>query len=130
MFDILNKILYKTKNVNVENINENEDFVPFMIQRWCSMHSPEIAVLLNETSNRQWNALQDKEDWYNYLNTVVPPCRFKSYKYLKKKKEETKIKNKEGVGKVASALEISSREVNLYIQQFKLEIPNEQHQKR
>ncbi len=127
MFDILNKILYKTKTPDVSNINENEEFVPFMIQRWCSMYSPEIANLLNETSNRQWSALNSKEDWYNYFDTVIPQGRYRTYKYIKKKKDtEIKIKNKETVNKVASTLEISSREVNQYIQQFNLQIPNEQ----
>lgn len=131
MFDYLNKVLYKTKGPDTNNIQESEEFVPFMIQRWSSMYSPEIARLLNETSNRQWSSLSDKEMWFNYLHAVVPHCRFKKIAYLKKKKDtEEKAKNKETLHKVANYLEISSREVSQYIEQFNLKIPNEQHQKR
>ena len=54
MFDYLNKVLYKTKGPDTSKVQESEEFVPFMIQRWGSMYSPEIARLINETSNRQW----------------------------------------------------------------------------
>lgn len=131
MFDYLNKVLFKTKGPDTSNIQESEEFVPFMIQRWSSMHSPEIANLINETSNRHWSALSDKEMWFNYMHGVIPNCRFKRISYIKKKKDtEEKTKNKDNVNKVANNLEISSREVNQYIEQFNLKIPNEQHQKR
>ena len=48
----------------------------------------------------------------------------------KKKEAEEKAKNKDNVLKVANNLEISSRELNQYIEQFNLQIPNEQHTKR
>jgi hypothetical protein len=131
MFDYLNKVLFKTKGPDTSNIRESEEFVPYMIQRWGSMHSPEIANLINETSNRHWPALSDKEMWFNYMHGVIPNCRFKRISYIKKKKDtEEKTKNKDNVNKVANNLEISSREVNQYIEQFNLKIPNEQHQKR
>jgi hypothetical protein len=131
MFDYLNKVLYKTKGPDTSNIQESEEFVPFMIQRWSSMYSSDIACLINETSNRHWPVLTDKELWFNYLHAVIPQCRFKKIAYIKKKKDtEEKTKNKINVHKVASNLEISSREVNQYIEQFNLQIPNEQHQKR
>ena len=131
MFDYLNKVLFKTKGPDTNNIQESEEFVPYMIQRWGSMYSPEVACLINETSNRQWPALTDKEMWFNYMHTVIPRCHFKRINYIKKKKDtEEKGKNKENVIKVADKLEISSREVNQYIEQFNLQIPNEQHKKR
>lgn len=131
MFDYLNKVLFKTKGPDTSNIQESEEFIPFMIQRWGSMHSPEIANLINETSNRHWPALSDKEMWFNYMHGIIPNCRFKRISYIKKKKDtEEKAKNKDNVNKVANNLEISSREVNQYIEQFNLKIPNEQHQKR
>lgn len=127
MFVHINRILYKTKPSEVSNVSDDTDFTPFMLQRWCSMYSSDIANLLNETSNRHWPALNTKEEWFNYLDAIIPQCKFKSYKYIKKKKDsESKAKDKESAAKVAAALEISSREVNQYIQQFNLQIPNEQ----
>lgn len=130
MFDYLNKVLYKTKTPDTSNINESEEFVPYMVQRWSSMYSPEIANLINETSNRHWSTLSDKKDWFSYLHGVIPPCKFRRVSYIKKKKEEKTASNKINITKVASNLEISSREVSGYIEQFNLKIPNEQHQKR
>jgi hypothetical protein len=90
------------------------------------MHSPQIATLINCTSNRVWSALGDKEIWFNYMHGVIPQCKFKRISYIKKKKEaEVAIKNKDTLLKVANSLEISSREVSQYIEQFKLELPYE-----
>jgi hypothetical protein len=126
MFDYINKVLYKTKGPDTSNIKESEEFVPYMVQRWCSMYSPQIASLINCTSNRLWSALDDKELWFNYMHGVLPPCKFKRICYIKKKKDtELVAKNKETVLKVANSLEISSREVSQYIEQFNLQLPNE-----
>jgi len=126
MFDYINKVLYKTKGPDTSNIKESEEFVPYMVQRWCSMYSPQIASLINCTSNRLWSALDDKELWFNYMHGVLPPCKFKRISYIKKKKDtELVTKNKETVLKVANSLEISSREVSQYIEQFNLQLPNE-----
>ena len=130
MFDCLNKVLYKTKGPDTSNINEKEEFVPYMVQRWGSMYSPQIAILINETSNRHWTILNDKEMWFNYMHGVVPVCKFKRFSYIRKKKEEKAQIKKDILGKVATNLELSSRELNLYIEQFNLKIPNEQQQKR
>ena len=126
MFDYINKVLYKTKGPDTSNIKESEEFVPYMVQRWCSMYSPQIALLINCTSNRLWSALDDKELWFNYMHGVIPSCKFKRISYIKKKKDtELVAKNKETVLKVANSLEISSREVSQYIEQFNLQLPNE-----
>ena len=47
-------------------------------------------------------------------------------KDLKKNKKESTKKNEEHIKKIASNLEISTREVNYYIEQFNLKIPNEE----
>lgn len=126
MFEYLNKILYKTKSIDTSNVGEDVEFVPYMVQRWSSMHSPEVADLVNKTSNRVWPIFDSKEFWYNYLYAVIPTCRFKRINYIKKKKDtEGAAKNKETVQKVANSLEISSREVSQYIEQFNLKLPNE-----
>lgn len=126
MFDYINKVLYKTKGPDTSNIKESEEFVPYMVQRWCSMYSPQIALLINCTSNRLWSALDDKELWFNYMHGVIPSCKFKRISYIKKKKDtELVVKNKETVLKIANSLEISSREVSQYIEQFNLQLPNE-----
>ena len=126
MFDYLNKILYKSRTVDTENIAEDSEFQPFMIQRWCSMYSPQINTLLNQTSNRVWPILNDKTAWFQYLHTIVPRCTFKRISYIKKKKEASShAEKKETIQKLAERLEISSREVSQYVELYNLQIPNE-----
>lgn len=126
MFEYLNKILFKTKSPDTENLDENSEFQPYLVQRWCSMYSPEITTLLNQTSNRHWSTLQGNAEWFNYLNGVIPKARFKRINYIKKKKDtENKTILKQTIQKVANNLEISSREVSCYIEQFNLQLPNE-----
>ena len=123
MFDYLNKILYKQKGSEIENIDEDKEFQPFLVQRWCSMHSTPVVDLINMTTNRYWSVYSTNKEWYAALNTVIPVCKFKRLNYIKKAKKEITNKNKDIVGKIANNLEISSREVNLYIEQFNLQIP-------
>lgn len=121
MFNHLNSILYKSKS-EITSINEDSDFVPFMVQRWCSMHSTAVATLVNETTNRYWNILSDKRDWYISLDTVIPKCSFKKINYLKKSKKDIDPKNKEYIQKIAASLEISTREVINYVKDNNLKL--------
>jgi len=126
MFDHLNKILYKAKESDISSLNEDKEFQPFLIQRWCSMHSTPVAHIVNETTNRYWGCYENNKDWYIALKTIIPSCKFKRISYIKKTKKEVIKKNTENVRKVANNLEISIREVNQYIEQFNLKIPNEE----
>jgi hypothetical protein len=121
MFDHINKILYKPKESNFTHIEG--EFQPYLIQRWCSMHSPQIANLINETSNKVWTIMDSNQMWYDYLNVVIPKVQYKKISYIKKKKEESKKDSKEAIQIVANSLEISVREVNQYVETFNLLIP-------
>lgn len=126
MFEHLNKILFKTKASIDENLNEDSEFQPYLVHRWCSMYSAEIASLLNQTSNLHWSTLQNNTEWFVYLDSVIPRTRFKRINYIKKKKETLVTKDRKQILlKVANKLEISSREVSQYIEQFNLQLPNE-----
>jgi hypothetical protein len=112
LFDYLNNILYDKEK---ELLEENNEFVPFLIQRWLSMHSPEVAYILNETTNRYWAAMGDKQDWYNMLMTQLPRVKFKKLQYIKKPKE-TNNKDDELIKRLADNMEISQREVRLLLE--------------
>lgn len=126
MFEYLNKILFKTKGPDTENIQDDTEFQPYLVQRWSTMYSPEVTVLINQTSNTMWPVLNDKTMWFQYMHGVIPKCKFKRINYIKKKKDTDTVQGqKQTIQKIANKLEISSREVNLYIEQFNLDIPNE-----
>jgi len=126
MFDYLNKILFKTKTPDTCNVDGVKEFQPYLIQRWCSMYSPQVSDLINQTSNRIWPVLENNTMWFNYLHGVIPACKFKRTLYIKKKKDTAVVtSNKQNINVLANHLEISVREVNQYIELFNLKIPNE-----
>lgn len=117
LFDYLKNILYEK---NPELLEENNEFVPFLIQRWLSMHSAEIAYILNETTNRYWMSLSDKQDWYNMFITQIPKVKFKKLQYIKKPKESND-KDEEIIKQIAENMELSCREVRQYLEKQKLD---------
>lgn len=124
MFNYLNGILYKS-TTDLSNIDVDPDFQPFLVQRWSTMYSADIAILINETTNRYWQSLSDNTTWYKLLDTTIPKCRYKKLIYLKKPKKEVADKNKDSIQKIAAKLEISSREVISYIKTNNLIINND-----
>lgn len=124
MFSYLNGILYKV-NTDISNIDTDSDFQSYLIQRWSTMYSPYIAVLINETTNIYWQSLDNNTCWYMMLDTSIPKCKFKRLNYLKKAKKDIDSKNKEQIQKIANNLEISSREVISYIKHNNLTINND-----
>lgn len=119
MFNYLNSVLYKSRTVE---INEGDNtFQPFLVQRWCSMHSSSVSEIVNETTNRYWQ-IYDNNMWYKALDGIIPKCSYKKINYIKKSKKETDIKEREYIQKVASSLEISTRELINYIRDNNLKI--------
>ena len=128
MFEYLNSILYKSTKISIDiaNLNENSEFQPYLIQRWCSMHSPSLAHIINETTNMYWTSLDTNSAWYMSLNSIIPKCSFKKIVYIKKAKKELDNKEKEYLQKIASSLEISNRELINYVKDFNLNLkPND-----
>lgn len=121
MFQHLNAILYKSK-LAIDDINENSEFTPYLVQRWCTMHSPAVTTLVNETTNKYWPVLNDKMSWFITLNTVIPKCKFKKINYIKKSKKELESNEKAQIQKIANNLEISSRELISYIKEYELKL--------
>lgn len=118
LFDYLKNILYSKKP---ELLEEENDFVPFLVQRWLSMHSPEVTYILNETTNRYWMALADKQDWYNAFMASLPRAKFRKINYIKKAKSENS-KDDDTVKLIAKNMEISEREVRLYLERIDFKV--------
>lgn len=87
-------------------IKDGDEFSPYMIQRWISMISPEMAYVVNELTNSISPAMQDKQMWHDYFLTVIPKIGYKKISYIKKPKS-TPPKD---VVDLARRLEISCRE--------------------
>ena len=112
IFDCINDILFSKKNKLLNNVDNESDFNQYMISRWCSMYSPNIALVINNTVNWLWNTFETKEQYYKFITTVIPRVRRKHINYIKKTKNTPE--EFENVSLLAKRLELSQREIKLY----------------
>ena len=77
------------------------------------MHSPQMAVVVNNTVNWLYSIFETKKQYYNFVSTVLPRVPNKRIHYIKKKKpeQEQKVDN---VELLAKRLELSQREIKSY----------------
>ena len=66
IFQYLNSLLYSKKTIDM-NCDDESQFNLFMVNRWSSMYSPEMANYINESSNKYWSLFDDKQNQYNYI---------------------------------------------------------------
>ena len=93
-----------------------------MVNRWCSMYSPDIAQIINQTSNQYKELHALKQDQYDFCFNLFPKVRKKKLDYFKKQKQEKSIENTD-YKILAKNLEISERESKEYID-FIQKLPN------
>lgn len=113
IFNHIDSVLFTKQKLNKLNEDETQ-FNLYMLNRWCSMYSPDIARIINETTNKKMEFLTLKQDQYNYIFNILPKVKKKRINYIKKiKNEENKEEN--DISSYAKLLEISEREVKEYI---------------
>ena len=118
IFQQLSDIIDKKENKLENNLEDESEFVPFMVQRWLSMYSPQFAKILNVSSNRLWRAMEDKQMWYKLFTALIPKSNNKRIRYFKKtKKKGAKAPDAIFIEHLANRLELSRREVKLYIEE-------------
>ena len=114
IFDFLNTIIFDKNN---EITIEENDFNLYMVNRWLSMYSPDMANVINETSNKYGQTLAIKEDQFKFLLNMLPKQRKKHIAYIKKIKESKSTKEEaiDITALIAKKMEISKREVEDYL---------------
>lgn len=111
LFDIIHH-----KECRIQNdIEDEKDFSPYLIQRWLSMYSPNFAVILNNSSNIFWKTLDSKLIWYKYFTAILPKSNIKRIVYIKKQKNEKNTNDDDLVKYIANVYELSTREVKEYL---------------
>lgn len=93
IFQFLNSILFSKKKIDL-NCDDESQFNLYMINRWSSMYSPDVANYINETSNKFWSVFSEKPEQYKLVYNIIPRLKYKKLSYLKKKKL-TKTKKEE-----------------------------------
>lgn len=107
IFSYLKDILFIKKKNYLNKSNEQLQFSPYMLQRWCSMADPNCNVIINNTTNRWLLQTQDKQFVYKLLITILPKLKQKKIAYLKKQNKSDK---KEEILDMCKVLECSERE--------------------
>ena len=93
IFDYLNSILYSKNKIEL-NCDDESQFSIFMVNRWSSFYSKDIANYINLTTNTYANLFNTKQDQYNLVYNIVPKMKYKRLDYIKKAKKEDVEKDK------------------------------------
>jgi len=113
IFNFIDSVLFNKKKLNTINEGETE-FNIYMVNRWCSMYSPDIAQIINQTSNQYKEVFTLKQDQYNFLFNILPKRKKKKIDYIKKQKVENE-KQDDLIPVLSKKMELSQREIKEYI---------------
>lgn len=92
IFDIIKSVLNTKEKIEL-NCDDESQFSSFMLNRWLSFYSKDLAEYINNTANSHISLLNSKQDQYNYYYYILPKCRFKKIDYVKKVKKEEEESN-------------------------------------
>lgn len=113
IFDFISSVLFTKKKNCLNTVDEEGEFSPYMLNRWCSMYSQTTATFSNIV-NKYLGVFDNKKDLYNLFVAVMPKVSSRRISYIKKVKEEKKEENND-IEMLANNLELSQREINQYI---------------
>lgn len=113
IFDCLNDILFTKRGKLLQNADDEPAFNQYMINRWASMYSPQMALLVNNTVNWLYAVFETKQQYYKFVSNVFPKLHNKRIHYIKKNKTES-TEEYPNVDILAKRLEISQREIKSY----------------
>lgn len=121
IFNYIDSVLFTKQKLNKLNEDETE-FNLYMLNRWCSMYSPDITQIINETTNRYKEILSLKQDQYNFIFNILPKVKKKRINYIKKIKPSEEIDNNktEMIDILSKQLQLSKREIKEYIDFYTL----------
>ena len=122
IFEILNDIIVTKKGNLLDNVEDEDQFIPYIVCRWLSMYSPEYAQIINETTNKHYNVFDTKKEWYEYLIKILTKGSPGRIHYIKKEKRKDINNFDEIVKFLAKRFEISRREVEQYLDSGKIDI--------
>jgi hypothetical protein len=121
IFNFINDILFKKRGNLLDNIDSESEYNPYMINRWISMYSPQMAVLINSTTNRYYSVFDTKRDNYKFLVSFLPRSKPYRIPYIKKANKD-KDDTAEIMNMLAKHLELSKREISYYIKSNNLDL--------
>jgi len=113
IFDFISAIAF-TKNRNcLSSIDQESTFAPYLVNRWLSMYSAELALTSNKI-NKYLSVFDNKKDIFTLFINLFPKVKTKRINYIKKNKKED-IEKDEKIGLLAKSYEVSQREIEQYM---------------
>lgn len=117
-FNILLRSLFTKEEVSIVPTMYNFDV--FMLNRYISMVNPTFCKFINQILNNYElvAGIEDKNDLYKTYKAVLPKMDKIRFPYLKRKTskmENRKEVNNDDILQYANLLEISTREVRMYL---------------
>jgi len=109
IFDFIEASIFNKNKELLQSTDDEKEFSPFMVNRWASMYSPEMANIVNETTNRYSTIFENKKELFEFYVSILPQVKFKRINYLKKStKEDNEIEN---INLIAKFQQLSQKEV-------------------
>lgn len=94
IFDFLSSVLTSKKYIELDTECEKE-FNLYMMNRWLSMYSPDVAAVVNATTNQWWSVFDNKQEQYDFLYHLIAKSKFKKINYIKKVAKKSKAEKAE-----------------------------------
>ena len=118
LFDLLDRLLHSKRDLSC-NIGD-EPVHPFILNRWISMYSTQMAVLINNTGNWMYSVFDnDQHKYFIFLQQFLPRVPKRRIFYIKKTKQPNQPVDDEHQKKVeilARNLELSKREIKCLLE--------------
>ena len=113
VFDLINNIAFDSNPVDI-NIAASGLYSPYITNRYLTHINPQITLLVNNTVNKYGIAFSSL-DHYKFMFNLIPKTKRKFIRYIKKKKID-----KKSLSQLASQMELSEKEVELYLENFEI----------
>lgn len=114
-FQLQNKLFYSKKSdPGILDLEGEQSFVPFLLNRWLSFYSKDTVNFTNETLNKFHSLFDDKQKTYKLYYYLIPRLKFKRIQYIKKKKK-TPDEEDVDLALIANNKQISVRELKQYV---------------
>lgn len=118
IFDCIKDVLFTKRGKLLQNVDDESSFNMYMLNRWCSMYNPNIAMLINNSCNWLYSVFVDKQQYYKFMLSVMPRVPNKRIHYIKKNKPDSNPKKTgdphANIDLIAKRLELSQREIKSY----------------
>lgn len=112
LFKLIDNILSSKKPIYDSNIDD-DDVHPYIVNRWISMYSTQMAILINSTGNWLYSSFKDQPiRYFNFLRLFLPRVSKKRIFYIKRNRstsDDEELNKK--IVLLSKQLELSQREI-------------------